>query len=441
MLAIVSLALCCVVQAEYPAKWFSQRINHKSPARFWQRYFMNADHYRSGGPGFLYVVGEQAAMNYTVSDSIAVALAEEHGGVVYALEHRFYGLSQPFPTMRTETLQFLTTDFAIRDLANFALNIPDPLTGQPDRYRKWFLIGGSYGGTLAAWARQTRSYIFHGALASSAPLVAQEDFPEFDSVIARILGPACAARMAAIVQYVDALYTQRQLQKLKQALGCSALEDVHFLYTLYDSVALIVQYDAPTADPNVAMLCEAIAPDTPTALTGLLDIVRRFYREEGATCTEFANTKDLKQTRIQETNQIRQWNYQCCTEFGFWQSAPKTGLSMRSRFLTKEWFNAFFCSDAHFASPIGPPNTQELNYRHAGKFIGTERIIFTNGDRDPWAQLSLNNPRLSKRDRPVILIPNASHATDLFYPDPRDPPGLQAAHQLILATFRQWIKG
>ncbi|KAJ9059522.1 hypothetical protein DSO57_1001593 [Entomophthora muscae] len=432
----------CLAGGEYVAQWFPQLIDHQAPTRFWQRYFMNADHYRSGGPAFLYVVGEQAAQNYTVSDSLAVALAEEHGGVVYALEHRFYGLSQPFFSLRTETLQYLTSTLAIQDLVNFAQSVPDPLDGRPNWHRQWFLIGGSYGGTLAAWARQARPDVFHGALASSAPLVAKEDFPEYDMAIAHVLGSKCAKHMAAVVNYVDSLYVRNQgFQRIKDALGCKSLDDIHFMYTLYDSIALIVQYDAPKADPNVAMLCRSInAPSTPAALANLIKVVLRFFHNEGATCTQFANTKDLKQTRIQETAQVRQWNYQCCTEFGFWQSAPKNGLSMRSRFLTKEWFNSFFWSTPHFSMTVGPPNTRETNYRHAGKYIGTQRIIFTNGANDPWAHLSITSPKQSSTYRPVILIPNASHVTDLFYPDPKDPPELRAAHKTILDTFRQWIR-
>ncbi|KAI0218883.1 hypothetical protein L0F63_003445, partial [Massospora cicadina] len=408
---------------------------------FWQRYFVNVDHYRRDGPCFLYVVGEQAAQSYMVSDTLATKLAEDHGGAVYALEHRFYGLSQPFSSLRTETLKFLTTELAIKDLIRFAHRINDPFTGSPNPKRRWFLIGGSYGGTLAAWARQSHPDIFHGAFASSAPVIAQEDFPEYDLAISRILGPACANRMAAIVSYVDTIYANGTgFQLIKDMMGCGSLDDIHFLYTFYDSLSLIVQYDTELSDPNVADLCSRIdMPYAASGLHGLMSIILRFYQNEGTNCTQFSNSQDLQRTHIQETSQVRQWTYQCCTEFGFWQSAPKTQMALRSRYLTKEWFNAFFCSSNLYSKPIGPPNTQTLNFRHAGKFINTNRIIFTNGANDPWAQLSITDPTMDAPDNPVILINNASHAADLYYPSNSDPQPIQEAHNIILDTFRRWI--
>lgn len=41
---------------------------------------------------------------------------------------------------------------------------------------KWVLIGGFYGGSLAAWLRMKHPDLFAAALASSAPLKAKADF-------------------------------------------------------------------------------------------------------------------------------------------------------------------------------------------------------------------------------------------------------------------------
>lgn len=42
--------------------------------------------------------------------------------------------------------------------------------------QKWIVFGGSYPGSLAAWAREKFPELIHGAISSSGPLLAKVDF-------------------------------------------------------------------------------------------------------------------------------------------------------------------------------------------------------------------------------------------------------------------------
>ena len=70
------------------------------------------------------------------------------------LEHRYYGLSNPFDDLSDEHLRFHTIQQAIDDLEYFAKNVKLP---QPDGdavapgQAPWVLIGGSYAGALASF--------------------------------------------------------------------------------------------------------------------------------------------------------------------------------------------------------------------------------------------------------------------------------------------------
>ena len=46
-------------------------------------------------------------------------LAEQHKALVVALEHRFYGVSQPTPDMSATSLRYLTSQQALADLGAF----------------------------------------------------------------------------------------------------------------------------------------------------------------------------------------------------------------------------------------------------------------------------------------------------------------------------------
>ena len=58
---------------------------------------------------------------------------------------------------------------ALNDIATFVESMQDlnDFTGP------WIAFGGSYAGSLAAWAREKYPHLIHAAVASSAPLLAK----------------------------------------------------------------------------------------------------------------------------------------------------------------------------------------------------------------------------------------------------------------------------
>ena len=70
------------------------------------------------------------------------------------LEHRYYGLSNPFDDLSDSSLRFHTIQQAVDDLEYFAKNVKLP---QPDGdsvapgQAPWVLIGGSYAGALTSF--------------------------------------------------------------------------------------------------------------------------------------------------------------------------------------------------------------------------------------------------------------------------------------------------
>ncbi|KAI0226576.1 hypothetical protein L0F63_000419, partial [Massospora cicadina] len=390
--------------------FFTQRLDHSGSfgmnRTFKQRYFVNDKFYEEGGPGIIYIGGEGAIGEYLVLDGLALDLVKEHHGVLYALEHRYYGKSQPFDELTVENLRFLSSHQAVDDLAYFAKNGDYPTN-------KWLLVGGSYPGNLAAWARQRYPNLFYGALASSAPVEAKADFKEYDVMIGKALGPKCFSVVNQVMEYMDSLYMQGNLTHLKRQLNCTQVEDdLLFLYNVADTLATLVQYSAPYKSPNLYEFCAAIEePITlPLKLTRLMDVLNSYYAYRRTTCSLFTGLKDLQTLVPTPTSFFRQWTYQTCTEFGYWQTAST--YPTRSKFLTVDWFNNFYCRPPFFTPAIGPPNPLKINREHQGKQINTTRILFTNGQLDPWSALSPTCP-LDSHLKGCIVIPNATHVNDL----------------------------
>jgi pimeloyl-ACP methyl ester carboxylesterase len=98
------------------------------------------------------------------------------------IENRFFGKSIPTTDMRTENLQYLTISQTLADIASFkkVLQAQFNLTAS----NKWISFGGSYAGALSAWLRQEYPDKFYAAYASSAPIALEQNFYEYDEVVA-----------------------------------------------------------------------------------------------------------------------------------------------------------------------------------------------------------------------------------------------------------------
>ena len=97
---------------------------NKADTRLWnQQYQYNTQFWSDGGPVFLLLGGEGPASCLWLEHATAIMkYAETYGAAVYQLEHRFYGVSQPFNSttaLSVENLVFLNSRQAISDAAGF----------------------------------------------------------------------------------------------------------------------------------------------------------------------------------------------------------------------------------------------------------------------------------------------------------------------------------
>lgn len=121
----------------------------------------------------LFYAGNEGAINdfYQNSGFMTTTLAEKYGALVVFAEHRYFGLSFPFPKDVAYTSpynSYLTVEQTLADyvdLLNFLkmkYNMQDKAT---------IAFGGSYGGMLAAWMRMKYPHVIQGSLAASAPVL------------------------------------------------------------------------------------------------------------------------------------------------------------------------------------------------------------------------------------------------------------------------------
>ena len=193
--------------ADYTTHEFDNQIDHfnKHDERTYkQRYWFN-DKYYSGkeekGPVFLYICGEWTC---TPPDDkmFPMMVGADHGALLYSLEHRYYGASQPFENWETENLEFLTSEQALADIAAFIDGQNEYLGYKAD----WIVIGGSYPGALAAWFKSQYPDHAVGAWSSSGVIHAIKDFTHFDlDIFMRTdeSGPECTNAVKESIAFVE----------------------------------------------------------------------------------------------------------------------------------------------------------------------------------------------------------------------------------------------
>ena len=69
-------------------------------------------------PNTVYVISK-AKTNIIESLNLVQVLAKKFGAAMVTLEHRYYGKSNPFDSLTTENLKFLSSKQALYDLATF----------------------------------------------------------------------------------------------------------------------------------------------------------------------------------------------------------------------------------------------------------------------------------------------------------------------------------
>nr|DBA26011.1 TPA: hypothetical protein GDO54_010325 [Pyxicephalus adspersus] len=294
--------------------WFEQRLDHFAGAdsRVWkQRYYMNESFSSGDGPVFLMIGGEGTANPAWMTQGTWMTYAEKMGALCFLLEHRFYGKSHP-----TE---------------------------------KWIVFGGSYPGCLAAWYRLKFPHLAHAAVASSAPVQAVLNFSEYldvvQSSLARNHSNCPKTFKLASDTLIELLDHKENYAKITRDFNlCNPLEinskmDLSFfLDTIAEYIMDVVQYNndnrefegVKNTNITIQVVCDIMANEVlGSPYDRYVEVIHTITKAAQEKCIEAsyqAYVQDMRDCRWEGAASTggRQWMYQTCTEFGYFQSSDST---------------------------------------------------------------------------------------------------------------------
>ncbi|KAI0368439.1 peptidase S28 [Pilatotrama ljubarskyi] len=456
--------------------YFDQLIDHDDPSlgTFKQRYWFGYQYYEPGGPIILMNPGEQdasGAVGYLDNQTITGYIADRFNGAVIVLEQRFFGESNPYPDLSVKSFRVHTLQQAIDDLEYFAKNVSLPMPGG-DRLSApgkapWILVGGSYSGALTSYAMYNKPNLFYAGYASSAVVEAIADFWGYFEPIRLSMPKNCSADVEAVISFVDEVLMSKnasQIKALKENFGLGGLShDDDFAAALYAPLQ-DWQDLQPTYGPGGAFyeFCDALEVDDGSVagpegrgLENALLAWGEYYRKSYISsycgsdveeCFGTYNASSQRWTSTEVNNSDRSWEWLTCTEFGFWfDGAPKDRRTLVSRTITPAYSErqcvTRFAEAFNQSAPVSFLNALGVNMKYGGWNTTTERLIFVNGQRDPWREATVAADGVSNQgtDLQPHLLGDGFHCSDMIMADGQVSPAIGAAQEKAIEYLRKWL--
>lgn len=443
----------------------------------YRQFFMLNDQYDDGSQLVFLMVGGEAPIDefFIASNYIAmVQWGAEYGALLYQLEHRYYGRSQPTEDLSVPNLKYLHSEQALADAAVFINKVnKDRNFTNP----KWVAFGGSYPGSLSAWIRLKYPNLIYSSIASSAPVQAKTDYFEY---MQTVQNSTKAFGTKSCMDDVHKFFAWAQ-QQMTTVSGRSGLANLFGLCNKWDTDYI----DPKDAEFFLGMFVYRIAgtvqydDEGHTRLQKVCTWFQQVDQYLGAYTKQIAFTGENSEQQKQTVKQfsiglqqmlwgsVRAGDDDDCFPFSYqiildelrqespystdercwiWQTCNQLGVAQSTNF----GYNIFestlpvnhfmdLCYDVYGKDrDYVDTQVRSTNTIYGGQdnFNGT-RVVFVNGSEDPWNPLSVYNPK----DKTVFsfLIDGSSHCEDMFILGDYDTKAIKKAHRAIKKVLKSWV--
>jgi hypothetical protein len=457
----------------FPApRYVEQPLDHfnASQTRTWQQaYYVNDTFWDGTGPVFVCVGGEGppidgSAVVSSVHCNNAVEFLPEVKGLMFAVEHRYYGCHNasacPYTPSDPQPLKWLSSRQALADLANFHAHATAAYS--LSSANKWVSFGGSYPGMLAGWFRVMYPDLVHASVSSSAPVIAKLEMKEYNDIAAHAYTLASvggsAACNAAIAEGHATIGTMMNSSSGRAKLDTLFAAAKHLDLTTHDGQLQfagngVAYFPSQGNDPacqnedcDIAKICAtmnagsdnvaslaAVAKASPASAAALSSARPA---ERSASCDASPRTRGAHE-------ELDYWGWQTCTEFGFYQTCDLGSNCFYTQGLNLLPDMDGFCasdygiSQAEIAASIAATNAH-YGADRPDLVHNATRVMYVNGDVDPWSGLSILPPSHTPA-LPTLLVSGASHHFWTHPSLPTDEPPIVAARQAIRQQVKAWL--
>ncbi|KAL2192821.1 serine carboxypeptidase S28-domain-containing protein [Corynascus similis CBS 632.67] len=476
---------------------FDQLIDHANPSlgTFKQRYWFGTEFWKGpGSPVYLVSPGEQSGTGFNRTwlggARLTGVMANQTGGAVIVLEHRYWGESSPYDKLTEENLQYLTLDNSLKDLTYFAKTFVPPFdpSGKSSADKApWVFAGGSYSGALAGWLAAKEPGTFWAYYSSSGVVEAVGDFWQYFTPVQEATPKNCSADVGAVINYVDLVLSfgsKKSKEALKNKFGLGELGDADFAAALEwgpwqwqsgqfystNTTGYTPFYRFCDYVENVwTNSTHKVPGPRGVGLKKALDGYAKYVKEqvipgfcESAGYPEWEGENNIECFKNLDPNNAaykdlsldnwinRQWNWMLCNEpFEWWQTgAPLTKPTLVSRLVNADYWRKqcpLHFPNGGYALAEGK-RAKDVNHWTGGWSVtNTTRAMHTNGQFDPWRDATLSSiyrpggPVESTKELPVRLVKGGTHCSDLYAPNWAANEGVKKLAFEAAAEMAGWV--
>lgn len=227
----------------------------------------------------------------------------------------------------------------------------------------------------------------------------------------------------------------------------------NFYETLADNFAGVVQYNkdnrisASSKVKNITIdtLCNIMEDENlRSPIDRLAAINRLLLTTYDQKCLDYTYDNMINTLRNVSWDSItaeggRQWTYQTCTEFGFYQTSTYQPQIFGNQFpidffiqqcidIFGTKFNRTFINEA----------IDRTNNIYGDLDIEVSNVVFVHGSIDPWHALGIT--KTIEQNAPAIYIEGTAHCANMYPPSPDDLPQLSAAREQISDLIDTWLR-
>ncbi|CAH2105745.1 unnamed protein product [Euphydryas editha] len=429
--------------------WITMPIDHFDPQNkdtYQMRFMFNEEFFGGDGyPIFIMVGGEwNISPGYLQGGNMYLNAQENRGFLIYT-EHRYYGQSLPYQNFTTENLRFLNVDQALADLAYFIKTMKES-----PRFAnsKVILYGGSYAANMVLWFKQRYPHLTLGVVASSGPILGQVDFTGYLEVVHEAFssegGEECMSIIKeGIQQTIAAIATTSGRQEVQRMFRlCSPLlyDDEYELGYFSGLISWTFSGSVQTSRPGtISAVCRNFLTDVygTTPMEKIGGYVRA-TQNIGSSC--FSTYEAYVRILRTMNNNSRAWYYQTCTEYGYYQTAPRSGTVFDDLVWLSVPFYVDICKqafDQKFDEAFVYNAVDRVNRVFGGLAPNVNNTINIHGTADPWHVLGVHDD--INESSPTYMVPRAPHCFDLSNWRPSDTIRMTNAQQAARRLVTRWL--
>jgi len=149
-------------------------------------------------------------------------------------------------------------------------------------------------------------------------------------------------------------------------------------------------------------------------------------------CNDFSEQSYINYSRSLRPTSNRAWNWQCCTEFGFFMgSYPGTSIFFDDLPIDQQ---IEYC-ERMFDIKGMTPDILATNTEYGGKNLMSTNTMFTNGLIDPWHLLSITSPP-PPPSGVTYTVYDAGHCATLIQATDEDPLSLTESRNEVFEFLK-----